>query len=146
MDFDRPHVFNASGTYTIPEAEGPEIFGAHIFENMDFSLILRASSGTPYTPSGRDIGFVERNSLRQPGLYNIDLMIGKEFEFSDKLKLRLFAEILNLTDHRNVLYVYGDTGDPDYTNVGGYSTEYMQDPSNYGPPRSVRLGFTFRFQ
>ena len=146
LDFDRPHVFNASGTYTIPEAEGPEIFGAHIFENMDFSLILRASSGTPYTPSGRDIGFVERNSLRQPGLYNIDLMIGKEFEFSDKLKLRLFAEILNLTDHRNVLYVYGDTGDPDYTNVGGYSTEYMQDPSNYGPPRSVRLGFTFRFQ
>jgi hypothetical protein len=43
-------------------------------------------------------------------------------------------------DHRNVLYVYGDTGDPDFTLVGGYSTEYMRDPSNYGPPRSIRLG------
>lgn len=145
LDFDRPHVFNASGTYTIPKDEGPEVFGTRIFENMDFSLILKASSGAPYTPSGRDIGFVEKNSLRQPGLYNIDLMIGKEFEFSDNLRLRLFAEILNLTDHRNILYVYGDTGDPDYTTVGGYSIEYMQDPSNYGPPRSVRLGFTFRF-
>jgi outer membrane receptor for ferrienterochelin and colicin len=145
LDFDRPHVFNASGTYTIPKDEGPEIFGERIFDDMDFSLIFKASSGSPYTPSGRDIGFVDKNSLRQPGLYNIDLMIGKEIEFADKLRLRLFAEILNLTDHRNILYVYGDTGDPDYTTVGGYSTEYMQDPSNYGPPRSVRIGFTFRF-
>ena len=72
-------------------------------------------------------------------------MIGKEFEFASDLRLRLFAEILNLTDHRNILYVYGDTGEPDFTNVGGYSIEYMRDPSNYGPPRSVRLGFTMRF-
>lgn len=145
LNWDRTHIFNASGTYTIPENEGPSIFGSQIFDNMDFSLILKASSGSPYTPSGRDIGFVEKNSLRQPGLYNIDLMIGKEFEFTSSLRLRLFAEILNLTDHRNILYVYGDTGDPDYTTVGNSSVEYMQDPSNYGPPRSVRLGFTMRF-
>jgi outer membrane receptor for ferrienterochelin and colicin len=145
LDFDRPHVFNASGTYTILKDEGPEVFGSTIFDDMDFSLIFKASSGSPYTPSGRDIGFVDKNSLRQPSLYNIDLMIGKEFEFAENLRLRLFAEILNLTDHRNILYVYGDTGDPDYTTVGGYSTEYMQDPSNYGPPRSIRVGFTFRF-
>ena len=145
LDWDRTHVFNASGTYTIPKDEGPKVFGSPIFDNMDFSLILKASSGSPYTPSGRDIGFVEKNSLRQPGLYNIDFMIGKEFEFSGNFRLRLFAEILNLTDHRNILYVYGDTGDPDYTTVGNSSIEYMQDPSNYGPPRSVRLGFTMRF-
>ena len=145
LEWDRTHIFNASGTYTIPKDEGPIIFGSPIFDNMDFSLILKASSGSPYTPSGRDIGFVEKNSLRQPGLYNIDLMIGKEFEFTNNLRFRLFAEILNLTDHKNVVYVYGDTGDPDYTTVGNHSKEYMQDPSNYGPPRSVRLGFTFRF-
>jgi outer membrane receptor for ferrienterochelin and colicin len=145
LDWDRTHVFNATGTYMVPKGEGPQIFGSTIFENMDLSLILKASTGAPYTPSGRDIGFVEKNSLRNPGIYNIDLMIGKEFEFDSNLRFRLFAEILNLTDHRNVLYVYGDTGDPDYTTVGSHSTEYMQDPSNYGPPRSVRLGFTMRF-
>ena len=48
--------------------EGPKIFGSPIFENMDLSLILKASSGAPYTPSGRDVGFVEKNSLRQPGV------------------------------------------------------------------------------
>jgi hypothetical protein len=145
LDWDRTHIFNASGTYTIPKDEGPMVFGSPIFDNMDFSLILRASSGAPYTPSGRDIGFVENNSLRQPGLFGMDLMIGKEFEFTSSLRLRLFAEILNLTDHRNVLYVYGDTGEPDFTNEGNHSIEYMQDPSNFGPPRSIRLGFTMRF-
>jgi outer membrane receptor protein involved in Fe transport len=145
LDFDRTHVFNASGTLSILKDEGPELFGSHIFENMDFSLIARASSGSPYTPGGRDIGFVVRNSLRQPGLYNIDLMIGKEFSFISKIRLRVFAEILNITDHRNILYVYRDTGEPDFTFEGDSSTEYMRNPAHFGPPRSVRLGFTFRF-
>lgn len=104
------------------------IFGSPIFENMDISFILQASSGVPYTPAGRDIGFVEKNSLRQPSLFNIDLMIGKEFKFSGNVRLRLFAEILNLTDYKNILYVYPDTGDPDYTFEGNHSVEYMQDP------------------
>lgn len=145
LEFDRPHIFNFSGTYTVPKDEGPEIFGYKLLENMDFSLIFKASSGAPYTPSGRDIGFVDKNSLRRPAVYNIDFMIGKDINIIDNMRLRLFAEILNLTDHKNILYVYGDTGDPEFTTVGGHSAEYMQDPSNYGPPRSVRLGFTFRF-
>jgi outer membrane receptor for ferrienterochelin and colicin len=145
LDFDRTHVFNASGTYTILKNEGPQVFGEYIFSDMDITFIARASSGGPYTPSGRDIGFVERNSLRQPGLYNLDLMIGKEFEFTSDIRLRVFAEIMNITDHRNILWVYRDTGEPDFTLSGDSSPEYIRDPSNYGPPRSVRLGFTFRF-
>lgn len=145
LDFDKTHVFNLSGTLTIPEKEGPEIFGNNIFERMDLSLIVRAASGYPYTPSGRDIGFVERNSLRLPSTYSIDLMIGKEFYVSENLDLRLFLEILNLTDHKNVNYVYGDTGDPSFTFEANHSMEYMQDPSNFGPPRSIRLGATINF-
>jgi hypothetical protein len=127
------------------ENEGPEIFGVTIFENMDLSLILKASSGAPYTPSGRDVGFVELNSLRQPGIYNVDLILGKTFKIVGSLELRIFSEIYNLTDHRNILWVYRDTGDPDFTFEGGYSTEYMRDPSNYGPPRVIRLGGSIRF-
>ena len=145
LDFDKTHVFNFSGTFTIPEDEGPELFGSHFMGNMDFSLIARASSGYPYTPSGRDVGFVEKNSLRMPATYTIDLMIGKEFPLISNYSLRIFAEIMNLTDHRNVLYVYGDTGDPNFTFEGGHSQEYMRDPSNFGPPRSIRLGATFKF-
>ena len=57
------------------------------------------------------------------------------------------AELLNhnLTDHKNILYVYPDTGDPDFTVVGNQSVEYMRDPSNYGPPRVIRLGASIGF-
>ena len=140
LNFDRTHVLNASASFRIPEGEGPTVFGAPIFQNIDLSLILRASSGAPYTPAGRDVGFVERNSLRQPGIYTIDMIVGKSFYVRETLELRIFAEIYNLTDHQNILYVYPDTGDPDFTFVGGYSEEYMRDPSNYGPPRTIRLG------
>ncbi len=145
LDFDKTHVFNFSGTYTIPEGEGPDFFGSMLMERMDISVIARVASGYPYTPSGRDIGFVEKNSLRMPATYSIDLMIGKEFPVIANYSLRIFAEVLNITDHRNILYVYGDTGDPNFTFEGGHSREYMQDPSNFGPPRSIRLGATFKF-
>ena len=145
LEFDKTHVFNASGTLRIPDSEGPDILGAKIFERLDVSLIVRASSGYPYTPSGRDIGFVERNSLRLPSTYTIDLMVGKEFSINENLDMRLFLEVLNLTDRRNVLYVYGDTGDPNFTFEGNHSVEYMRDPSNFGPPRSIRLGATINF-
>ncbi|MCL4280409.1 MAG: TonB-dependent receptor, partial [Ignavibacteriaceae bacterium] len=98
-----------------------------------------------YTPSGRDVGYVEKNSLRQPGVYSIDMILGKSFFIYEKLEMRIFTEIYNLTDHRNIRYIYPDTGDPDFTFEGGYSTEYMQDPSNYGPPRVIRLGASIRF-
>lgn len=146
LDFDRTHMLNVSGTYTIPKDDGPSLFNSKPFELMDFSLIFRLNSGAPYTPGGRDIGFVERNSLRQPSTYSVDLMVGKEFSLSNLIKVRLFAEILNLTDHRNILYVYRDTGEPDFTFEGNQSVEYMQDPSNFGPPRSIRLGTTLRFR
>lgn len=145
LNFDRTHVLNFSATFRVPENEGPPVFGAPIFENMDISLIVRASSGAPYTPAGRDVGFVEKNSLRQPGIYTIDMIISKSFYFMGSVETRFFMEIYNITDHRNILYVYPDTGDPDYTVVGNQSPEYMQDPSNYGPPRVIRLGASLGF-
>ncbi len=145
LDFDQTHVFNASASINIPKNDGPEIFGSKIFGNTDLNIIFRASSGYPYTPSGRDIGFVIRNSLRMPAIYTVDLEIGKEFELFNTLTMRAFVEVLNLTDHRNVLYVYGDTGEPDLTFVGDNSPEYIRDPSNFGPPRTIRLGLSARF-
>lgn len=145
LDFDKTHVFNASVTYTIPEGESPNIFGYNLLDDVDISFIVKASSGYPYTPGGRDVGFVVKNSLRQPATYAIDLVVGKEFKIMNYAKVRLFAEVLNLTDRKNVLYVYPDTGEPDYTYVGDASPEGMRDPSNFGPPRSIRVGASVKF-
>ena len=145
LDFDKTHLINASGTFSIPKGEGPELFGNKVFDDMDISLIFRASSGYPYTPGGRDIGFVIRNSLRMPMTYTVDMEIGKELEIISGLRARIFAEILNLTDHKNVVYVYPDTGEPDLTFVGQQSEEYIKNPANFGPPRSIRVGLGVRF-
>jgi outer membrane receptor for Fe3+-dicitrate len=144
LDFDKTHVFNATATIRIPQDEGPVLFNSKILGNTDYSFILRASSGYPYTPTGRDIGFVDRNSLRQPATYSLDLELGKSFNITNQFSMRIFAQIRNLTNHRNIVWVYSDTGDPDYTTVGGYSTEYMHDPSNYGPPQLILLGVGIR--
>jgi outer membrane receptor for ferrienterochelin and colicin len=145
LNFDKTHVFNASGSFTIPKDDGPELFGSKIFQKMDLSLIYRTSSGYPYTPTGRDIGFVVKNSLRMPSTYSVDLEIGKEIELFSKTSLRIFAEVLNLTDHKNIINVYTDTGDPEYTLSGNHSIEFMHDPSYFGAPRQIRLGVGFKF-
>lgn len=145
LDFDQRHSLSASASIVIPENDGPEIFGSRVFENMDFNFIFRGATGYPYTPGGRDIGFVVRNSLRMPAIYNLDIELGKSFKLFDMIDLRIFAEILNVTDHRNVLFVYGDTGEPDVTFEGEQSNEFVNNPANFGPPRSIRLGITTRF-
>jgi outer membrane receptor for Fe3+-dicitrate len=145
LDFDKTHILNANAQYRIPPNEGPRLFGVPILEHMDFSLLVRASSGYPYTASGRDVGFVAKNALRRPATYSIDCEFSKQFEVVVPISVRLFVEVQNLTDRRNVLYVYGDTGDPDFTFVGGTSTEYQRDPSNYGPPRTIRVGASVQF-
>jgi hypothetical protein len=59
--------------------------------------------------------------------------------------LTVFAEILNLTDTKNVIAVYSDTGEPDQTTIGTHSDDWVRDPSNYGAPRRIRLGMGIRF-
>ena len=146
LDFDKSHGFNAFGSWRMGKREGPRFGEFFPFAETEIGFILRASTGYPYTPSGRDVGFVELNSLRQPSTYSIDIEAGREFPLPGKLYGRLFLEVLNLTNVSNVRYVYSDTGDPDYTLVGGYSQEYMRDPSNYGPPRNFRLGLTLGWE
>ena len=77
-------------------------------------------------------------------IISLDLEIGKAFDIGSNVSFRLFAQIYNLFDTKNVVWVYRDTGDPDFTFVGGYSEEYMKDPSNYGPPRIILLGLGLR--
>lgn len=139
LDFDKTHIFNASATYSIP-SDDPSFLS-----NMDITVLVQASSGFPYTPGGRDVGFVVSNSLRMPSTFSLDAEIGKDFVLQDGLILRLFTEIMNLTNQRNVVDVYSDTGDPEVTFVGNLSREYQRDPSNYGPPRNVRIGASIKF-
>jgi len=144
LDFDKPHVFNLNMGVSWYDNEGPDLFGAQPLENTAWNLSVRAGSGYPYTPGGRDVGFIERNSARQPAVYTIDLLASKEWRVGPVM-LGFLVEVLNLTDQKNVVRVYADTGEPDFTTLGNFSDEYIQDPSNFGSPRRIRLGLRLRF-
>ena len=146
LAFDKPHMFNLNANLYLPEKSGFGLFGSHPLENMIWNFVIRASSGYPYTPTpnGRAISYIEKNSARMPMTFSVDAQINKEWKFGST-KLTIFAEILNLTNYKNVLYVYTDTGEPDVTFDTSHSQEYIRDPSNFGPPRRIRLGARFGF-
>lgn len=143
LDFDKTHSLNANVSLSFNDNEGPHLFGAQPLANTYWNFVARSSSGYPYTPGGRDVGFVIRNSERMPWTFSLDAEVGKDWKFGG-VQLTTFLEALNLTDFNNVLFVYPDTGLPDATLVGNNSPEYIRDPSNYGPPRRVRLGLRLR--
>jgi outer membrane receptor protein involved in Fe transport len=138
------YIVNLNVSVRFDEGEGPRMFGGLPLENMNWNFIFRASSGYPYTPSGRDIGFVEKNSARMPATYTLDAEISKDWKLSP-ITITTFIELLNLTDFKNVRAVYADTGEPDRTTIGNNSEEYVKDPSNFGPPRRIRLGARIGF-
>jgi len=132
------------GIVGISDAEGPSLFGMHPLENTVWDVLLKASSGEPYTPTSRRSTYIPKNSARMPANFSIDLEASKAWKVST-LSFEMFAEVLNVTNAKNVVYVWSDTGEADVTRDGGHSLEYMRDPSNYGPPRRVRLGARLRF-
>ncbi len=142
LDFDRTHGLNIFGSLRMGKARGIKILNRFPFSKTDLGFVFRANSGTPFTPSGRDIGLVEINSLRKPATYSLDMVGGKRFELPGKLSARGFVEVQNLTNARNVRYVFTSTGEPDYTLIAGHSEEYMHNPNHFGPPRTIRFGLS----
>jgi hypothetical protein len=139
LDWDRTHILNINVNLGWAENEGPDVWGVLPLENTSWNFLLRAGSGYPYTPTGRDIAFVPKNSARIPANVQLDFQLLKEWKIRP-ITFGIFFEALNLLGTENVRSVYTDTGLPDFTTYGNHSADYMADPSNYYPPRRLRLG------
>lgn len=125
-------------------------------ESWGGSTRFRFESGFPYTPtflqaanSGNDVQpEFPSNSRRMPAKYEIDLTLFKQFEFAG-LSPKLFLEVYNVLDRRNVVNVYSDTGEPDVTlfqlQTSAFDPGYYVRPGNYSEPRRIQLGLEFKF-
>lgn len=129
--------------------------------DWNVSLLFKYGTGLPYTPSitqatsdrGLNSGF-EPNSLYRPAQFDIDLYTNKSFEFFGT-NLTVFLKVFNLLDAHNIVNVFGDTGDPDYTTtINGISedparpntvAEYNRFPDHYATPRLVQTGIEIKF-
>ena len=120
------------------------------------ALRFRFESGFPYSPSFPEAAVVgsdvqptfPTNSRRIPGAFEVDLNVYKQFEFG-RFRPRVFAEVFNLLDTRNVRAVFSDTGEPDVTvttfQTGSFDAGYFIRPDFYREPRRVQVGVEFNF-
>lgn len=141
-NWDRTHVFNSTLFYT--------------GNDWGFNIIQRFSSGLPYTPGSalpRRVGItaggdVITNSMRMDNFLSFDLNTYKDFRISGS-RMRVFLNIFNLFDRRNVNFVYGDSGSPvspdPITIPAQFDQGLYNNPGHYSEPRRVQFGIQMSF-
>lgn len=120
-NWDQPHVFQGNVHFEMKNGFG-------------FSLYGSLSSGFPYTRSS-----FNPNGERSPSIHQLDLNVFKNFEIFG-FKQQVFLQINNLTNDRNIWWVYADSGIPGADANEATSYDYTNNPSMYGPGRTIRLG------
>ena len=120
------------------------------------SLRFRMESGFPYTPTFESAALVgndvqpefPQNSRRMAATFEVDLNLTRTFDLG-RLQPKVFIEVFNLLDTRNVANVFSDTGEPDVTvdqlRLGAFDPGFFVRPENYREPRRVQMGLELRF-
>jgi hypothetical protein len=134
LDFDRRHTFSSTIELALNDLGG-------------IGINLRAASGLPYTPYISEGVVVEENSARMAWEYSLDVMVRQGFRFG-ATTVEFFVSGTNLTDAKNPRYVYPRSGKPwdpgeEYGGLMG-SEDYVIDPSNVGPRRTIKAGMRIR--
>ncbi len=144
LDWDRPHIFNFNLDFRYNKGEGPSFGGAQWLQNFGVNLTGRFNSGFPYTPTdSRNQRIADENTARAPSTWQLDLRVDKLFSVAG-MELGVFSEITNLTNRRNVVEVWTDTGLPNDSTDPGFTPPGERDPYNIGEQRNIRIGFELR--
>jgi len=84
------------------------------------------------------------NSARKPWTYSLDLRVKKQVTLG-KTQPSLFFEVMNLTDHDNILVVNNRTGKPfdqGLSGLVGSNNDSNLNPAKLGPGRTIKMGFS----
>lgn len=147
LDWDQTHNINGS------------IFT--LYKNWAANATFQFGSGYPYTPEITNYemqgsvlsNVLDRNSRRKPYNFRLDLKVTRKIIFNG-LSGKIYISINNLTDRRNELSVYGDTGRAGETIemrraqlVSPFEpmrpntiSEFFERPDWYDSPRRVQFG------
>ena len=148
LDWDQTHSLNGS------------IFGS--YKRWGANSVFQFGSGYPYTPvitnyesqGGVLSNVLLRNSRRKSSTFRLDLKVHRDLIILGR-KGKVYLRIQNLTDRRNEITVYGDSGNSNQTieqNRAQITSEFepmrpntidefFNRPDWYDPPRRVQLGF-----
>ncbi len=144
LDFDQRHDLSLNLSYRGGAKNGGVFMGLRPLANVNANLLLNVASGLPYTPYVDPTIQVEENSARKPWVYSLDLRLRRQFS-AGNLKPAFFLEIMNLTNHENILSVNSRTGKPfDQGSSGlvGAGDDSNLNPAKLGRGRSIKAGFS----
>ncbi len=148
LAFDREHVFYGTFGLEFPKEFGPSLFDVFPLENISLNVVVRASTGLPYTPQAPDESntlLIEKNSGRMSSDQRVDLRLSKTIRFAD-VKVTLFGIVNNVFDDINALNVWATSGDPlDAGPSYSRTRDRMRVPSNVDIRRSVQAGIRLDF-
>lgn len=168
LTFNQTHRGALNVDFRFADDDGPEVLGSKIFSNLGLNLLFSFNSGFNYT---RFEGFGNArtpleaiNSSITPWNFQLDAKFDKSFSLGP-LNLNVYIWVINLLDIKNVVGVFGTSGDPEddgylatdgeatynnyLLNYGGtevaetYKQLYLAsiyNAGNYGTPRQIRLG------
>ncbi len=159
-EIDQPHVFNASLIFQTGRSYPQTIVGK-VLENFTTSLVFRAASGLPYTPTldffGLGTNQLVRNTGRAPSTFQLDWSLSKDFSLSN-MRYGLTVQVLNVTDRKNCIQVYTTTGQCTVGSVDvsrnregnniaadAITTTYLDRAQFFGSRRSVQAGLRVSF-
>ncbi len=120
-NWDQPHSFRANVFYQTKSGYGFSVYGSY-------------SSGFPYTRSA-----FAPNAERSPWIHQFNLNLFKNFDLLGT-KEQFFIQIQNVTNDKNVWWVYSDSGIPGDDANPATSHDYTNNPSMYGPGRTIQFG------
>ena len=145
MPYDQTHKLHAILYVRSPMDFGPSIIGFHPFELWFLNFVYSYQSGYPYTPI---VGKIpqEPMSARFPARSQLDVVVRRDFSLFRRVRVGLFARIVNLLDQKNVLHVYPETGSPvePDPSATGPSTSYDR-PDFLDLRRQIDLGVRLEF-
>ena len=152
--------FVLSALFDLPFADDEENGGggeddgllSEVFGHMEVAPILTLSGGRPVNPltggdeerglayplASRPLG-LPRNSLRTPGLFNLDLRVLRYVPFGERRRLDFVAEFFNLFNHPNAVSINPFFG------AGSTPAAGFTRPTAFAPPRRIRFSIDFEF-
>lgn len=186
LNYDQRHTITATVDYRYGSGKdynGPIWFGKQIFASTGANMVFNGGSGEPYSARSNVTGraYIQPqqglldggiNGSRLPWQFRIDARIDRDIELNigkgdDKkkpLQLNVYLQILNVLNTKNVIGVYGATGNPDddgYLQAAVWQNDIINstnetslrelyslkvnNPSNYNLPRRLRLGVLVAF-
>jgi hypothetical protein len=131
LDYDQRHTLTVIARGKVPAEIGPRILGVRPVAGLEGALIVRASSGLPFSRADTTDSLVGLpNESRLPGGSTVDLLIRRPLRLG-RTAGGIYLDVRNLLNRRNVVAVRRDTGIPQPGNAvitGLAETAYRAHP------------------